>query len=133
MAEEKKAFFTYKGVPLVRKGNNIYFGNMYDEFVVMIEILSTEKVGGIDVANKVRIRKFATDSTLPPNKQIVKVAEKASMKHLILPAHGSRYHKNIIETTGVYHEDTRRFCMCYSTFGLVIRGIISSIISFGKL
>ena len=38
-------------------GNNIYFGNMYDEFVVMIEILSTEKVGGIDVANKVRIRK----------------------------------------------------------------------------
>ena len=57
MAEEKKAFFTYKGVPLVRKGNNIYFGNMYDEFVVMIEILSTEKVGGIDVANKVRIRK----------------------------------------------------------------------------
>ena len=32
MAEEKKAFFTYKGVPLVRKGNNIYFGNMYDEF-----------------------------------------------------------------------------------------------------
>ena len=44
MAEEKKAFFTYKGVPLVRKGNNIYFGNMYDEFVVMIEILSTEKV-----------------------------------------------------------------------------------------
>ena len=49
MAEEKKAFFTYKGVPLVRKGNNIYFGNMYDEF------------------------------TLPPNKQIVKVAEKSSL------------------------------------------------------
>ena len=81
MAEEKKAFFTYKGVPLVRKGNNIYFGNMYDEFVVMIEILSTEKVGGIDVAilYKVRIRKVATDSTLPPNKQIVKVAEKSSL------------------------------------------------------
>ena len=79
MAEEKKAFFTYKGVPLVRKGNNICFGNMYDEVVVMIEILSTEKVGGIDVANKVRIRKVATDSTLPPNKQIVKVAEKSSL------------------------------------------------------
>ena len=79
MAEEKKAFFTYKGVTLERKGNNIYFGNMYDEFVVMIEILSTEKVGGIDVANKVRIRKVATDSTLHPNKQIVKVAEKSSL------------------------------------------------------
>ena len=99
MAEEKKAFFTYKGVPLVRKGNNIYFGNMYDEFVVMIEILSTEKVGGIDVANKVRIRKVETDSTLPPNK----------------------LHAGFV------------CVVCYSTLGLVIRGIISSIISFGKL
>lgn len=136
MAEEKKAFFTYKGVPLVRKGNNIYFGNMYDEFVVMIEILSTEKVGGIDVANKVRIRKVATDSTLPPNKQIVKVAEnQASMKHLILPAHGSRYHKNIIETTGVYHEDTRRFCMCCMLFNIrsCYKGHYLIYHSFGKL
>lgn len=119
MAEEKKAFFTYKGVPLVRKGNNIYFGNMYDEFVVMIEILSTEKVGGIDVANKVRIRKVATDSTLPPNKQIVKVAEKSSLyEALDFACAWLRYHKNIIETTGVYHEDTRRFCMCCMLFNI---------------
>ena len=68
----KKAFFTYKGVPLVRKGNTIYFGNMYDDYVVMIEILGTEKQGQIDVANKVRLRKMATDITLPPNEQIVK-------------------------------------------------------------
>lgn len=76
---EKNTFFTYKGLPLVRKGNHIYFGNMYDEYVVMIEILSTEKVGGLDVANKVRLRKVATDSTLPPDKQIVKMAEKTSL------------------------------------------------------
>ena len=71
MAEEKKAFFTYKGVPLVRKGNNIYFGNMYDEFVVMIEILSTEKVGGIDVANKVRIRKADDKATVDELSQTI--------------------------------------------------------------
>ncbi len=76
---EKKAFFTYKGLPLVRKGNQLYFGHMYDEFVVMIDILSTEKKGGIDVANKVMIRKIATDITLPPAKQIVKKAEKNSL------------------------------------------------------
>ena len=79
MAETKKAFFTYKGVPLVRKGNTIYFGNMYDDYVVMIEILGTEKQGQIDVANKVRLRKMATDITLPPNEQIVKKAEKSSL------------------------------------------------------
>ena len=79
MAETKKAFFTYKGVPLVRKGNTIYFGNMYDDYVVMIEILGTEKQGQIDVANKVRLRKMATDITLPPNEQKVKKAEKSSL------------------------------------------------------
>ncbi|MGN0633121.1 MAG: hypothetical protein ACI4JW_04550 [Oscillospiraceae bacterium] len=79
MAESKKNFFTYKGMPLVRKGNLIYFGNMYDDYVVMIEILGTQKQGGIDVANKVRIRKMATDPTLPPKDQIVKKAEKESL------------------------------------------------------
>lgn len=79
MAEKKSPFFTYKGVPLVRKGNMIYFGNMYDEFIVEITILGTEKQGGIDVANKVKMRKMATDITLPPNQQIVKMAEKPSL------------------------------------------------------
>lgn len=79
MAESKKNFFTYKGMPLVRKGNLIYFGNMYDDYVVMIEILGTQKQGGIDVANKVRIRKMATDPTVPPKDQIVKKAEKESL------------------------------------------------------
>ena len=79
MAEKKSPFFTYKGIPLVRKGNVIYFGNMYEEFVVMIEILGTEQRGGIDVANKVRLRKMATDITIPPNEAIVKKAEKTSL------------------------------------------------------
>lgn len=77
MAES--SFFTYKGVPLVRSGKTIYFGNMYDEYVVMIEILGTKKVGGMDVADKLRIRKMATDITLPPKDQIVKKAEKESL------------------------------------------------------
>lgn len=79
MAQTKTSFFTYKGIPLVRKGNIIYFGNMYDDYVIMIEILETEKKGEIEIANKVRIRKMATDMTLPPNKQIVKKAEKNSL------------------------------------------------------
>ena len=76
---DKPKFFTYKGLPLVRKGNQIYFGNMYDEYVVLIEILGTEKVGDLDVANEVRIRKMATDMTLPPNKMIAKTVDKKSL------------------------------------------------------
>lgn len=79
MSDTKKGFFTYKGLPLVRKGNQLYFGNMYDEFVVWIEIKGTEKVGDVDVANSVMIRKMATDPTLPPNQAIVKTAKKDSL------------------------------------------------------
>ena len=90
MAEKKNNFFTYKGLPLVRKGKQIYFGNMYDEYVVMIDILSTEKQGDLDVANKVRVLKMATDLTLPPNEQIVKnvVKECSLYEHLTLHVHG---------------------------------------------
>lgn len=79
MADKNAKFFTYKGLPLVRKGNQIYFGNMYDEYVVLIEIKGTEKVGDLDVASEVMIRKMATDMTLPPNELIVKTAKKNSL------------------------------------------------------
>jgi hypothetical protein len=80
MAENTKtSFFTYRGLPLVRKGNLIYFGNMYDEFVVMIDILSTKKQGSMDIADKLRIRKLATDPNVLPKDQIVKNAERDSL------------------------------------------------------
>ena len=62
---DKKSFFTYKGLPLVRKGNQLYYGNMYDDFVVWMEIKHTKTVGGIEVADKVKIRKMSTDISKP--------------------------------------------------------------------
>ena len=41
MAEKKNDFLTYKGKPLVRNGNTIYYGDMNDDFVIMMRILSS--------------------------------------------------------------------------------------------
>lgn len=79
MAEPKNKFFTYKGLPLVRKGKDIYFGNMYDDYVVWIQVISTKKVGDLDVADKLRVIKLATDRSLSPNEQIIKNAVKESL------------------------------------------------------
>ncbi len=49
------AFFTYKGYPLVRKGRELYYGNMTDEYVCMISIMSTHKVKDLEVADKVKV------------------------------------------------------------------------------
>ena len=34
---------TYKGRPLVRCGNDIYYGSMKDPFVVYLQVLSTDE------------------------------------------------------------------------------------------
>ena len=44
-----------------------------------MEILETKQEGGIDVATKVRIRKMATDASLPPTEAIVKTKEVGSL------------------------------------------------------
>lgn len=79
MAENKKTFFTYRGLPLVRKGNELYYGNMSDEYVVRMQIEETKDVNGLKVASKVRIFKMATDKDLPFDKIFVKNAEKSSL------------------------------------------------------
>lgn len=81
MAEnnENKEFFSYKGLPLVRKNDTIYYGNMYDDYVVMMEIKEKTNIGGLDVASKIRIYKMATDEKLNPMEAIVKSSEKTSL------------------------------------------------------
>ena len=76
---KKSDFFTYKGYPLVRKGDQIYYGNMYDDYVIMMQIIEKTKVGDLDVASKVKIYKMATDEKLNPVEAIVKQSEKSSL------------------------------------------------------
>lgn len=68
-------FFTYKGYPLVRQSNTIYYGNMSDPYVTMLQVLSTKKVGDTDMASKVRVIQMSTDPNLPPLKACVKNTE----------------------------------------------------------
>ncbi|MBR4224771.1 MAG: hypothetical protein IKR73_08180 [Oscillospiraceae bacterium] len=75
----EKRFFTYKGYPLVRLGDQLYYGNMYDNYVVWMQILSKEKKGDLEVASKVKMYKMATDPSLPPMKAIVKQSERPTL------------------------------------------------------
>ena len=46
----------YKGHPLRRKDNIIYFGSMADKYIIMMQILETKKVEDMDVATKVSVQ-----------------------------------------------------------------------------
>ena len=77
MAENK--VLTYKGRPLMRKDNLIYYGSMADSHIVMLQILDYKKVGESDIANKVSIQLQLTDPNIKGRAQIVKKSEKVGL------------------------------------------------------
>lgn len=70
---------TYKGHPLRRKGNLIYFGTMAEKYIIMLQILSSKKVNGLDVADKVSVQLQLTDPDLKSRDRVEKKTEKDSL------------------------------------------------------
>ena len=82
MNEKEKVspqFPTYKGKPLVRSGDVIYYGSMADKYVCRLEIKSKKKVDDMEVADKVAIQLMYTDPSIRSRKQIVQSSEKTGL------------------------------------------------------
>lgn len=75
MADEK--VLMYKGHPLMRKDNMVYYGSMADSHIVMLQILETKKVGDTDIATKVSVQLQLTDPNARSRDRVVKKSEKA--------------------------------------------------------
>ena len=76
---KKPDFLMYKGKPLVRSGNTLYYGNMADKCVVMLQILSTKTVGDMTMADKVQVQLLSTDPELRMKERILKKSEKTGL------------------------------------------------------
>ena len=76
---EKTTALEYKGHPLRRKDNLIYFGSMADKYIIMLQILDTKKVKDLDVATKVSIQLQLTDPDIKSRDRVVKKSEKESL------------------------------------------------------
>lgn len=72
---EKSGVLSYKGHPLRRKDNLIYYGSMADKYIVMIQVTSTEKDGSLEVANKVHLQLQLTDPDLKSRDRVVKKSD----------------------------------------------------------
>ena len=69
----------YKGHPLRRKDNIIYFGSMADKYIIMMQILETKKVEDMEVATTVAVQLQLTDPELKSRDRVVKKSEKDSL------------------------------------------------------
>ena len=73
---EKNFPLEYKGHPLRRLDNMIYFGSMADKYIILLQILETKKVKDMDVATKVSIQLQRTEPNLKAQELVEKTAEK---------------------------------------------------------
>ncbi len=83
MAKAKSEFLMYKGKPFVRSGNTLYYGDMNDKFVVMLQIQDKEMVADLEVATKVTVQLISTDPDVRPRDRLVKRSEKNGLYEAI--------------------------------------------------
>lgn len=71
---KKNEFLTYKGKPLVRCKETIYYGNIYDKYVIKMQVKSSKKVEGLDISDKVIVKLVDTERN-----RAVKTSEKSGL------------------------------------------------------
>lgn len=63
---------TYKGLPLVRSNDELYYGDPKEKVIVYMKVLSTKTVGDQTVSDKIHVSLISTDITLDPIRRIKK-------------------------------------------------------------
>lgn len=80
MSESKKSPFPmYRGKPLVRSGDTLYYGNMSDKYVIKIDIKTKKQHEDLEIADKCIVQLMYTDPEIRARKQIVKTSEKTGL------------------------------------------------------
>lgn len=76
----------YKGRPLRRKDNILYYGSMSDKYIIMMQILDTKSISPSDgsadelkSASKVSVQLQLTDPAVKSRDRVVKKSEKDSL------------------------------------------------------
>ncbi len=77
--KKNEGILEYKGRPLMRYQSIIYYGSMSDQYIIMMQILETQKVKDLEVATRVSVQLQQTSPSVPPKDRIVKKTEKKGL------------------------------------------------------
>ena len=75
MADNQQGL-VYRGHPLRRVENLIYYGSMADKYIIMMQVLGTKQVQDINVATKVSVQLQLTDPSVKSRDRVIKKSEK---------------------------------------------------------
>ena len=76
-------FLVYKDKPLVRKDNMYCYGDMKDDYVLFLMVVSTKKVNGKEIPDLVIVQVMSTDESKSPLERLAKQFEKNGLYNAI--------------------------------------------------
>lgn len=76
--KEKGKILEYKGHPLRRKDNLIYYGSMADKYIIMLQVTETKQLQDLNIASRIVVQLQLTDPDLKSRDRVVKKSEKTS-------------------------------------------------------
>ncbi|MFT8887664.1 MAG: hypothetical protein ABF449_10380 [Ethanoligenens sp.] len=78
-SEPGETFLEYKGKPLVRSGDTLYYGNIYDKYVIMMQIKNRTKIKDVDAAGTIQVQLLSTDNDVRVRDRVIKKTEKEGL------------------------------------------------------
>ncbi|MCL2392336.1 MAG: hypothetical protein FWC66_06990 [Oscillospiraceae bacterium] len=81
--KDKTKVLEYKGHPLRRKDNLIYYGSMSDKYIIMLQVTESKSLEDLDLATRVVVQLQYTDPDLKSRDRVVKKSEKTSFYEAI--------------------------------------------------
>ena len=70
---ESGEFLEYKGRPLVRKGDDIYYGDLSEKYHVFMMVMAEKPTAkGVDVPMTIMVQLMAKDATKPEKQSIAR-------------------------------------------------------------
>jgi arginyl-tRNA synthetase len=73
----------YKGHPLRRKDNLIYYGSMSDKYIIMLQITEEKEAENLSIPTRVAVQLQYTDPDLKSRDRVVKKSDKTSLYEAI--------------------------------------------------
>jgi len=77
-AKSKSKILEYKGHPLRRKDNLIYYGNMTEKYIIMLQVTETKQLEDLNLATRIVVQLQYTDPDLKSRDRVIKKSEKTS-------------------------------------------------------
>lgn len=76
MATKKKDLPTFRGKPLVRSGNVIYFGDPAESCIAMLQVLTNKEWQDVSLSDRISVQILSTDESVHTSRRILKRTEK---------------------------------------------------------